>query len=802
MKVLLSWMQQFAPIEGDPAELAETLTDLGLVVEEVSTVGADLDGIIVAKVLELAPHPEADRIQVVQVDTGDGTPLQICCGAFNMAVGDLVPLATIGTTMPGGMEIAQRKLRGQMSNGMLCSPAELELAADADGIMVLDPSLTLGQPITEALALESDVLFDIDVEGNRPDALSVIGVARDLAAKLGVPFTEPSPVVAESSANTADLASVEILDGELCPRFGIRVLENVTMGSSPEWMAARLTAAGMRPINSIVDISNYVMLELGQPNHTYDLDTVPDGALRVRRASEGETLVTLDGKLRSLTPADGVIANAADEPIGLAGVMGGEATEIGPSTSRVLLEAAIWDRMMIAKTSRRLNLRSEASTRYERGVDHAAVERALDRFCELAIELCGATVASGAIIADGRELPAPVVTLRTARVNQLLGSSLTTDEIANFLTPIGFANTADGPDALTVTIPSWRPDSTMETDIVEEVGRHYGYDKVGTLVPRPAQSGGLTHRQTARRRVRHAVAGIGFDEAMPMPFLSPADQAAAGISDEAIGLTNPLVHEESILRTSLLPGLVKAVASNQARSNDGVRLFELGRVYLRNPKTLDDPVAAPLPIEPERLGLVWAGADAGDAVRVFQQIAGVLGLANIRLDNADGPASIAAKPVLAGLHPYRTAEIVLRGRTIGAVGEIDPGVLEAFDVEGRVAWVGFDLDPVFAAMETVPKATPVSVYPASELDLAFVVTDDIAASTVAGTLYKTGGALLRSVEVFDVFRSESLGADRRSLAYRLRFQADDRTLTDADLTGLRDQLIAAVAKRHKAELRS
>ncbi|MEZ5226445.1 MAG: phenylalanine--tRNA ligase subunit beta [Acidimicrobiales bacterium] len=606
MKVLLSWMQQFAPIEGDPAELAETLTDLGLVVEEVSTVGADLDGIIVAKVLELAPHPEADRIQVVQVDTGDGTPLQICCGAFNMAVGDLVPLATIGTTMPGGMEIAQRKLRGQMSNGMLCSPAELELAADADGIMVLDPSLTLGQPITEALALESDVLFDIDVEGNRPDALSVIGVARDLAAKLGVPFTEPSPVVAESSANTADLASVEILDGELCPRFGIRVLENVTMGSSPEWMAARLTAAGMRPINSIVDISNYVMLELGQPNHTYDLDTVPDGALRVRRASEGETLVTLDGKLRSLTPADGVIANAADEPIGLAGVMGGEATEIGPSTSRVLLEAAIWDRMMIAKTSRRLNLRSEASTRYERGVDHAAVERALDRFCELAIELCGATVASGAIIADGRELPAPVVTLRTARVNQLLGSSLTTDEIANFLTPIGFANTADGPDALTVTIPSWRPDSTMETDIVEEVGRHYGYDKVGTLVPRPAQSGGLTHRQTARRRVRHAVAGIGFDEAMPMPFLSPADQAAAGISDEAIGLTNPLVHEESILRTSLLPGLVKAVASNQARSNDGVRLFELGRVYLRNPKTLDDPVAAPLPIEPERLGLVWA----------------------------------------------------------------------------------------------------------------------------------------------------------------------------------------------------
>ncbi len=801
MKVLLSWMQQFAPIEGDPDALANTLTGLGLVVEEVSTVGVDLDGVIVAKVLELAPHPEADRIQVVQVDVGDGQPLQICCGAFNMSVGDLVPLATIGTTMPSGMEIAERKLRGQMSNGMLCSPAELELTSDSEGIMILDPSLALGQPIAEALGLESDVLFDIDVEGNRPDALSVIGVARDLAAKLGVPFTEPMPKVAQSETSTADLVSVEVLDAELCPRFGVRVLENVEMGVSPQWLAARLNAAGMRPINSIVDISNYVMLELGQPNHTYDLDTVPNGVLRVRRALAGETLVTLDGKNRVLTDADGVIANEANEPIGLAGVMGGEATEIGSGTSRVLLEAAIWDRMMIAKTSRRLNLRSEASTRYERGVDHAAVERALDRFCELAIELCGATVAAGAVVVDGVELATPVVRVRTERVNHLLGSSLTTNEIAELLTPIGFLNTPDGQDALCVTVPSWRPDSTMETDVVEEVARHYGYDKVGTLVPRPEQSGGLTHRQLSRRRVRHALAGIGFDEAMPMPFLSPADHVAAGITDEAIGLTNPLVHEESILRTSLLPGLVKAVASNQARRNEGVRLFELGRVYLRNPKSLEDPTAAPLPVEPERVGLVWAGADAGDASRVFKQISGVLGLSNIRLDNANGREAIGAKSVLAGLHPYRTAEIVLRGRTIGAVGEIDPGVLEAFGVEGRVGWIGFDLDPVFAAMESVPVAKPVSVYPASDLDLAFVVANDIAAATVAGTLYKTGGSLLRSVEVFDVFRSDTLGTDRRSLGYRLRLQADDRTLTDAELTALRDQLIVAVAKRHKAALR-
>ncbi len=806
MKVLLSWMQQFAPIEGDPAQLADTLTGLGLVVEDVSTVGTGLEGVIVAKVLELAPHPEADRIQLVQVDTGNGEPLQICCGAFNMSVGDLVPLATVGTIMPDGLEIAGRKLRGQMSNGMLCSPAELELAGDAEGIMVLDPDLAVGQPIAEALQLESDVLFDIDVEGNRPDALSVIGIARDLAAKLGVEFTPPTPVVTETDVDTSDLASVEILDGELCRRFGVRVLENVTLGTSPDWMATRLTAAGMRPINTIVDISNYVMLELGQPNHTYDLDTVPNGALRVRRANEGEVLVTLDAKSRSIGPSDGVIANSNDVPIGLAGVMGGAATEIGESTTRVLLEAAIWDRMTIAKTSRRLNLRSEASTRYERGVDPAGVERALDRFCELAIELCGATVARGAVVVDGHVTDSAPVRVRTHRVNSLLGSDLTTDAIATLLTPIGFSSVVDGDvangdDALFVTIPSWRPDSTMETDIIEEIGRHHGYEKVGTRVPRPKQSGGLTHKQQSRRRVRHAVAGIGFDEAMPMPFLSPGDQVVAGITDDPISLDNPLVHEESTLRMSLLPGLLKAVSSNQARRNDGVRLFELGRVYLRDPKSLDDPEGFPLPMEPERLGVVLAGADAADAVRVFHQISGVLGLTNIRIDNASGPDAVASKSVLAGLHPYRSAEIVLRGRTIGALGEVDPGVLEAFDVDGRLGWIGFDLEPVYQAMASVPTAKPVSVYPASELDLAFVVADNISASTVAGTLHKTGGALLRSVKLFDVFRSQELGAERRSLAYRLQFQADDRTLTDSELTKVRDQLIAAVAKRHKAELR-
>ena len=349
MRVLLSWLREFAPdIEGDPFALGDKLTALGLTVEDVTITGGGLDGVVVARVLDLRPHPTADRIQLVDVDTGDGEALQVCCGAFNMAVGDLVPFATIGTIMPDGMEIGRRKLRGEWSNGMCCSRAELGQGEDADGIMILvGPAgeATLGTPIAEALGLEADVLWDLDVGANRPDAMSVAGVARDLAAGLGVPFSFPEFEVIESGDLASDLVTVEILDPELCGRFYARVLRDISIGSSPQWLTNRLIASGLRPINSIVDISNYVMIELGQPNHTYDLDLVPGGHLRIRRAHPGETIVTLDGISRSLVAADGVIADRDDTVIGIAGVMGGATTEISDTTTAVLLEMAWWDRL-------------------------------------------------------------------------------------------------------------------------------------------------------------------------------------------------------------------------------------------------------------------------------------------------------------------------------------------------------------------------------------------------------------------------------------------------------------------------
>ncbi len=788
MKVLLSWLREFAPFEGEPQALAESMTDLGMVVEGIETVGANWDGIVVAKVLSLRKHPEADRIQLVDVDAGEGEPLQICCGAFNMAVGDLVPLATLGTVMPGGLEIARRKLRGEWSNGMICSESELELGQDHDGIMVLDGSHTVGQPLADALGHETDTLFDLDIEGNRPDALSVAGVARDLAARLGIAFALPTPSVGEVDPPASERVGIKVTAPQLCPRFGYRVLDNVSIGDSPPWMAARLTAAGMRPINSIVDISNYVMLELGQPNHTYDLDLVDGKTIGVRMGRDGEMVKTLDDVDRKVTEADGVITDGSDRVIGLAGVMGGASTEIGETTTSVVLEAAVWDRMMIAKTSRRLNLRSEASTRFERGVDPFGIELALDRFAQLAVEICGAKVATGAVTFDAAPISQPVVNVRTSKVNHLLNTELTSDDIAALLAPIGFTATPAGEGTLDVTVPSWRPDSSIEEDIVEEVGRHHGYSKSGKRVPTPTQAGGLTPAQRNRRRLRQALLGAGFSEAMPMPFLAPGDLAKVGLDVEGLALTNPLVAEESILRSTLLPGLLKAVARNESHRIEAVSLCELGRAFAQSDEEL--------PNEFELIAGITSGyspeATAAEvAVRALRRFCADLGLSGVQVDNAAMP----------GLHPTRSGSVRFRGKTIGAVGEIDPRVSEAFGVSSRVAWFQLEVAPLLAALESTPKFKAISLYPSSDIDLAFVTPNDVAATAVLRTLQSAGGATLRSVDLFDVFRSDQLGDDCRSLAFSLRFQADDRTLTDDEVAEARQKCIDAAAANHKATLR-
>ena len=788
MKVLLSWLNEYGEF-ADPADagavaaLADTMTSLGLAVEEVVPVGATVPGVVTARVLRTEQHPEAGHVQRVWVTTGaaDGAETHVWCGAFNFAPGDVVPLATIGTTMPNGMTIARRPILGHASEGMLCSGLELGLSGDHSGIMILPADAPLGVPYGDALGLAPDVLFDLDLTRNRPDCWGYVGIARDVAAKLGIELRLPAP--ATGAPGPTRSAPVELRAGERCGRFTSAVLSGVVVGPSAEWMQRRLTAAGMRPINNVVDVSNYVMLELNQPNHAYDLDTLGGGGFIVREAADGEQIMTLDGETRTLTSADCVICDATDTPIGIGGVMGGLHTEITDATVTVALEIAWFDELSVLQTAQRLGLRSEASARYERGCDPYVIDTARARFAELLRETCPELVLHDGVV-DARGTLRPVdrsTEVRQAQVDRLLGAHVPADEWAALLDPIGFTVSGSG-DARTVALPTWRPDSTGEVDVVEEIGRHYGYDRIGKRLPAVNASGGLSVLQQRRRLLRDVLVGLGVSEAMPNPFLAPGALADAGVDGPVINITNPLRDEESVLRTSLRPGLLAAIAFNESHRSYGVSLFEIGHVY--------PPGSGDLPDEREWLTVVLAGQEAPAAVAVWREVAAALGI-GARIDQARVPA---------GLHATRSATLQAGRDPSGAVGEVDPAVLARFGVTERVAILELDLTELLAREPKPAVWQPVSRFPSSDLDLAFVVPDDVPAEKVDKAIRQGAGKLLVGLDLFDVYRGAGLAAGSRSLAYRLRLQAADRNLTDADIAGVREGASAAAGKLG-AELR-
>ncbi len=781
MKVLLSWLRDFAPFEGDPVALGEEMSDLGMAVESLERLGEGLEGIVVARVLETRAVEGANKIHQVIVDAGDGQPLEIGCGAFNMAVGDLVPLATIGTVMPSGMEIGRRKMAGVWSNGMLCSASELGLGDDHAGIFILPDHLEPGTSFTDAMGIETDVLYDLEINPNRPDAMSIAGVARDLAARLRLPLTMPEPSPDRAPAERVEGVSVEILDPDRCGLFEIRVLRGVTVGPGEPELATRLALMGMRSINNVVDVSNYVMLELGQPNHPYDLAKVAGPGFRVRVAREGETLTTLDDVERRLVPEDLLICDGDDVAVGMAGIMGGASSEIDDATTDVLLEMAWFHPIGIVKSSRRHKLRSEASARFEKGTDPEVVDRAMRRFSEL----LGAPLEDGAAVATGTLPERPSVRVRTGRVARLLGTDLGAARISEVLEPIGFTTVPSGAD-LDVQIPSWRYDSTTEIDVIEEIARHHGYAALGRTLPQTATTGSLSRRQAERRRLRSMLIGRGLSEAMPLPFLAPGELARCGLADDGISIANPLVAEQSILRTSLLPGLVGAVAYNWSHRNHGVRLFEIGHTFQRPASPEAD-----LPDEREWLAAVLAGSDATDAVHLWRVVAEAMGHGAMQLINAEVP----------GLHPTRSAHLRLDDAVLGAVGEIDPGVLESYGIGERVGYLELDLTSLLGQLDGDRTYRPFSTYPSSDIDLAFEVDDDTPASAVEDAIRAAGGELLWSVRLFDVYRGTGVADGCRSLAYSLRFQAPDRTLTEADVATARTAIIDAVQSQLGATLR-
>ncbi len=815
----LSWLKDFADFPDDPGLIRATFDDLGLVVEGVEVVGEGLRDVVIARIDEIHPIDGADRVRRVIVDAGDG-PLDIVCGATNFAVGDLVPLAPVGSTLPGGFDIARRKMLGVTSNGMLCSGRELGLGDDHAGLMIMTESQAIpGASIVGVLGIERDVIFDLAIEGNRPDAWCMSGVARDLAARLGLEFKDHTPsVVAQSPIPTAELVSAEVRDSALCPRLGLSVLTGVRVTTSPAFIVDRLEKAGMRSINNVVDASNYVMLELGQPTHPYDLDRLGGKGLIVRAATKGETLVTLDGQERQLGHAgkslgdqgvDIVICDASDTVIGLAGLMGGESSEISDATLTVLLEAAAFEPITLMRTSRRLALRTEASARFSKGTDPAIIESALARFAELLALSCPELSIAEPWVQPGEAPAGIVVIVPHERISSLLGIEFDTEAIVGLLEPRGF-RVVESEDGYHVTIPTNRRDvrsgSRGIADVIEEIARSYSYSKIPRRHLAWPAPGMPSENQRLRAVLRDVVLGLGGSEAWTTSLVEPGELSLLGIDEPEIVVTNPLTEGESRLRRSLVPGLLRSVAMNLERQQDDVILFEIGAIFI-NPAVRSGRSAragsqggreVAMPEEVDTITVVFAhdGADAATAVAALRILADALGLEGVEIDQRSRRTA-----ELAGLHPTRSGLVrdTRTGVALGVVGEIDPNLANRLATalsSRRIAIVSLDigrLADLSKATRRSELAQAVSRFPSSVFDMAFVLADDVVAGDLAKALRGALGDLAESVSLFDVYRGTGVEHGSRSLAFRIKISAEDRTLDEAEITSVRDACIASAS---------
>ena len=765
MRVPLDWLREYVPVAAPAAEIAARLNVAAAEVERIDYRGVpDTDGNLglyrVGRVLEAGKHPNADRLQLCRVDVGEGEPRQIVCGAWNFGEGATVAVALPGAVLPDGQKLERAKLRGTVSDGMILSERELDLGQDHSGILVLSEPWEPGTPLADVIPLGDEVL-ELETTPNRPDLLSVYGVAREVAALYRLDLLPPPGADTPEPLYDASV-QIAIEDLEGCPRYDARLFRSVEIRESPPWLKARLLAAGVRPISNVVDVTNYVMLALGNPTHVFDYDSLAGGQIVVRRARDGERLRTIDGTEHRLDPRDLVIADA-ERPVAFAGIMGGLETEVGETTTNVLLETANFEPVSILRSSERHALRTEGSHRWEKGVDPHLVPEAAALATQLIAALAGGVEPRRAEV-TGQLPERPVVRLRTERTDKIVGLTIPRSEQRGILERLGFEVDEDW----TVVVPTWRArDVTREIDLVEEIARVHGLEKVPFTLPlRSAMHGRLTREQRLRRLLGDALVGVGFAEAIT-PGLRADDP-----DESAIRLPEPLSADHAVLRTTLLAGLVDAARRNVDAGAEDVALFELARVYL--------PGGAPLPDEPWRVsGVVQGGfGRAKGAVEVIHAALHV----EAAFERGEHPL----------LHPGKAAKV-----ESGWVGELHPTLLEG-------AWGAFELD-VATLATAVPERLvyeDVITYPALRQDLAFVVDEDVLAGDVAEELRKAAGPELREVRVFDVYRGGQIPDERKSVAFRVAFQSPERTLTDDDARAIRERIVAALAERFGAELRA
>jgi phenylalanyl-tRNA synthetase beta chain len=792
MRAPWAWIESYCKSGLSPTELADRLTMTGTKVEALHHVGVpDAADFVVGRILSVERHPDADRLTVCEVDDGDGTRT-IVCGAPNVAEGQIVAVAKPGAIMPDGSQLGEAKLRGVRSSGMILAEDEVGISDDHKEIMVLSNGAAPGEPLAEHLPITDEVL-ELEITPNRPDCLAVYGVAREVHAITGQPLArDPSDADVDSPGGDAGVA-IEI-DPEICLRFTARVFEDVTIGASPLWLKQRLTAAGQRPISNVVDITNYVMLLTGQPLHAFDLDEVRGGRIVVRRAEPGEKMTTLDDVERELDESMALVCDA-EGPSGIAGVMGGQISEVSDKTTRVLMEAATWVGTNILQTSKTLDLRTEASARFEKQL-HPELAMAAQRLAaRLMVELCGARMVGETVDVYPSPLPQRTVRLRLPRVEKLVGVHIPGAEARSILERLGFEVSAIDAETWDVAVPYWRDgDVQREADLIEEIARVYGLDKVPITMPaRPQAIGYLTSAERLRRRVEDALRGRGFVEVVEWSFASADTLAKLRLGElPALRLANPLSEDMSVMRPLLLPGLLDAARYNTARGRGDVALFESAHVYRpAGPLGAADPAASPRGSVPAAERHHLGGVLAGDGVagwrtppapvdffRAKGVVEAVLGAAGV-----DWWAEPGERPFL---HPGRSATVVAvqDERKLGWIGEIHPLVAREWDLDNVVAFE-LDLDLVAELAPGAPQYEPVSPFPPVIQDIAVVVPEDVAAGDVEIAVADGGGELLAAIELFDVYRGEQIGEGNKSLALRITFQAPDRTLTDDEVAGIR-----------------
>jgi len=821
MRISLNWLREIVDITMTPEELAHTLTMAGFEVEDIEDRRTWADGVVIGKVLECQRHPNADKLSVTKVDIGKGEPLNIVCGAPNVRADIYVAVATVGTYLPKiDVKIRAANLRGVRSEGMICSLAELGLSKESAGIHIFDEvgahshsPLQLGDDVRPLLGLD-DTILDLTATANRADALSMVGIAREVAALTGATLRLPQPD-ALSIPTTAELA-IAVSQPQACPAYIGTVIEGIKIAPSPEWLQQRLQAAGMRPINNVVDATNYIMLEWGQPLHAFDRDSLcrdvtgkvsTQITIGVRFAESGESLKTLDGQSRNLT-SQTLLITANEKPVALAGVMGGEATEVSDATQNLLLEAALFDAVAIRRSARSLGLRTEASARYERGINYAELELACRRTISLIQQIAGGTAVSQQI-ADSRPDMGTLsrsIQLRLDRVNQILGSvdlgdtdgELQPDEMQQILTALGCQVTPDAEKERIwiVTVPPYRyRDLEREIDLIEEIARVYGYDKFCNTLPAATEFGFLSVEQQLSRQIREAMRSAGLTELMHYSLVKPGE-------DRQVVLANPLFAEYAALRTDLIAGLIDAFQYNLEQGNGALNGFEIGRIFTQDETGIDEieAIAGILGGDPTQGKWISAGRDRPmrwyEAKGILESVFQRLGL------------SIEYQPSRQDtrLHPGRTASLWLQGNHLGVFGQLHPQLRQERGLPDEVYVFQLDLDLLFDALDVeemlVPRFKPYSTYPAADRDIAFFAPTDVSVAELERAIAHTGGPLLESVELFDEYRGQGVPSGQRSLAFRLVYRASDRTLTDAEVEPIHQKVRESLVEKFSLNLRS